>query len=80
MLQEDEEVSDIANMGDLLQRVIVQMIRKADLGQACPQRCLGHGFAGVVAVKGNTGMHMKIKHCPVPPRTGEMLWAAPPAC
>ena len=37
-----------------------------------------HGLAGVVAVEGNPGMHMVVKHNLSPPKIGGTPWAAPP--
>ena len=60
--------------------VIVQMVGEADFLQPGVQRRLRQGAAGVVAVKGNPGMNVKIKHLSLsPPKTGGTPWAAPPA-
>ena len=59
--------------------VIVQMVGEADFLQPGVQRRLRHSAAGVVAVKGNPGMHVEIKHLSLsPPKTGGTPWAAPP--
>ena len=60
--------------------VVVQMVGEADFLQPGVQRRLRQGAAGVVAVKGNPGMNVKIKHLSLsPPKTGGTPWAAPPA-
>ena len=60
------------------QRVIVQMVGKADFLQArrlCRQ-C--HVLSPVMTVEGHPAVHMKVKHFLSPPRTGGTPSAVPP--
>ena len=59
---------------------IVHVVGKADFPQTGPLGGHNHGLAGVVAVEGNPGMHMIVKHGQFPPKIVGMLWAEPPDC
>ena len=57
---------------------IIHVVGKADLLQPGALRRLHQRRAGVVAVEGDAGVHMVIKHGRFPPRIGGTPWAAPP--
>ena len=57
---------------------IIHMVGEADLPQARLFRCLHQRRTGVVAIEGNPGMYMVVKHNLSPPKIGGTPWAAPP--
>ena len=60
------------------QWLVVHMICEADLFQPSVPGSKSQLEARIVAIEGDTGMDMKIKHLSLPPRTGGMPWAMPP--